>query len=127
MSIDFKPAFTSEGTYAPDLLVGGDHPIRTLGITIASGQNLLRGALLGKVTATGKFILSLSAASDGSQNPVGILGEDVNATGGDVVSFEYVAGDFNSRKVTFGTGHTVASVREVLHARSIYLHDAVPA
>jgi hypothetical protein len=38
-----------------------------------------------------------------------------------------VAGDFNSRKVTFGTGHTVASVREVLHGRSIYLHDAVPA
>jgi hypothetical protein len=127
MSIDFKPAFTSEGTYAPDLLVGGDHPIRTIGVIIASGQNLLRGALLGKVTATGKFILSLSAATDGSQNPVGILGEDVNATAGDVASFEYVAGDFNSRKVTFGTGHTVASVREVLHGRSIYLHDAVPA
>jgi hypothetical protein len=127
MAIDFKPSFASEGTYAPDLLVGGDHPIRTLGVTIASGQNLLRGALIGKVTATGKFILSLSAAVDGSQNPVGILGEDVNATAGDVVSFEYVAGDFNSNKVTFGTGHTLASVREVLHARSIYLHDAVPA
>jgi hypothetical protein len=127
MAYDFKPGFTNEGSTSDDLLVGGDHPIRTLGVTIASGQNLLRGALLGKVTATGKFILSLSAASDGSQNPVGILGEDVNATDGDVVSFEYVAGDFNSRKVTFGTGHTVASVRELLHARSIYLHDAIPA
>lgn len=128
MATDFKPAFNgNEGTYSADLLIGGDHPIRTLGITIASGQNLLRGALLGKVTATGKYILSLSAASDGSQTPVGILGEDVNATAGDVVSFEYVAGDFNSNKMTFGTGHTAASVREALHARSIYLHDAIPA
>jgi len=128
MATDFKPAFNgSEGTYAADLLIGGDHPIRTLGITIASGQNLTRGALLGKVTATGKYILSLSAAVDGSQTPVGILGEDVNATSGDQVSFEYVAGDFNSNKMTFGTGHTAASVREALHARSIYLHDAIPA
>lgn len=127
MAIDFKPAFTSEGTFAPDLLIGGDHPIRTIGVTILSGQNLLRGALLGKITASGKYILSLSAAVDGSQTPVGILGEDVNATAGDAVSFEYVAGDFNSRKVIFGTGHTIASVREALHARSIYLHDAVPA
>lgn len=125
--MDFTPRFQSEGTYATDLLVGGDHTIRTLGVTIASGQNLLRGALLGKVTATGKFILSLAAATDGSQNPVGILGEDVNATAGDVVSFEYVAGDFNSNSMTFGTGHTLASVREVLHGRSIYLHDAIPA
>lgn len=127
MATDFTPRFANEGVYAADLLIGGDHPIRTLGVTIASGQNLLRGALLGKVTATGKFVLSLSAATDGSQTPVGILGEDVNATAGDVVSFEYIAGDFNSNKMTFGTGHTLASVREQLHARSIYLHDAIPA
>lgn len=127
MAIDFKPAFTSEGTYSPDLLIGGDHPIRTIGVTILTGQNLTRGALLGKITASGKYVLSLSAAADGSQTPVAILGEDTNATAADVNSFAYVAGDFNSREMTFGTAHTLASVRDALHGRSIYLHDAIPA
>lgn len=126
--MDFNPSFNgAEGTYSPDLLIGGDHPIRTLGVTVASGQNLTRGALVGKITVGGKVILSLSAAADGSEEPYGILGEDVDASGGDKVSFVYVAGDFNSNSMTFGTGHTAANVRDGLRDKSIYLHDAVPA
>lgn len=126
--MDFNPEFNgAEGTYVPDTLIAGDHPIRTLGVTVLSGQNLTRGALVGKITTGGKVILSLSAAADGSQTPYGILGEDVNASGGDKVSFVYLCGDFNSREMTFGTGHTVASVRDGLRDKSIYLHDAVPA
>lgn len=123
-----NPAFNgSEGTYEPDLLIGGDHPIRTLGVVVVSGQNLKRGALVGKITTGGKVTLSLSASSDGSQVPYGILGEDVDASGGDKTSFVYLAGDFNSNSMTFGTGHTAASVRDGLRDKSIYLHDAVPA
>lgn len=126
--MDFNPSFNgAEGTYKPDLLIGGDHPIRTLGVTVVSGQNLTRGALVGKITTGGKVTLSLSASSDGSQVPYGILGEDIDATGGDKVSFVYVSGDFNSLAMTFGTGHTAASVRDGLRDKSIYLHDAVPA
>lgn len=126
MAIDFNPSFQSEGIYTPDDLIAGDHPLRSHGVTIASGQVLTRGALLGKITATGEFVLSTSAATDGSQTPIAILGEDVDATGGAQSSFAYIAGDFNENAITFGAGHTAASVRDALAARSIYLHKAVP-
>lgn len=125
--MNFTPGFQSEGVFKPDLLVGGDHPIRTIGVTIVTGQNLKRGALLGKITTGGKYTLSLSASTDGSQTPVAILLEDTDATAADVIAPVYVAGDFNANQMTIGTGHTVDSVRDALHGRSIYLHTAVPA
>jgi hypothetical protein len=74
---------TNEGTYTPDKLNDRDTVTRVR--TIASGAGVLpRGALLGKITATGKYILSLAAAADGSQVPDAILLEPVDATAADV-------------------------------------------
>lgn len=122
-----RPAFTSEGTYTPDLLIAGDHPVRTTGITIVSGETIARGSLLGKVTATGKYKLSFSAASDGSQVPVGIAVEDMDASGGDKKSAMYISGDFNASRVQFGEAHTVATVKDALAQKSIYLHVPLAA
>jgi hypothetical protein len=122
---DFNPGFQSEGSYSPDRLIAGDHPVRTIGVTIATGQNLQRGALLG--TDGSVYRLSEAAAADGSETPVAILGEDVDATGGAAQSFAYVAGDFNANAMTFGAGHTADGVRSALQARSMYLHTAIPA
>lgn len=121
-----KPTFTSEA-YNPDRLHAGDHPIRTLDVTIVSGQNLKRGAVLGVITASGKYTLSASAAVDGSEDPVAILAEDCDASGGDKTAVVYVAGDFNADRLTLGDGHTVDSVRSALLARSIYIVDPVAA
>lgn len=124
----FTPSYNaSAGTYTPDRLHAGDFPIRTFGVTLVSGQNLTRGALVGVIAASGKATLSLSAASDGSQTPVGILAEDCDASGGDKATLIYISGDFNTRAMTFGTGHTAASTRLGLAARGIYTTDAVPA
>jgi len=124
--MDLQPKFTSEA-YTPDRLHAGDFPIRTLDVTIASGQNIARGALLGKITASGKYILSLAAAVDGSQTPAAILAEDVDATGGDKSGIVYVSGDFNENRITYGTGHTADSVRAGLRDLNIYLHKPVSA
>ncbi len=124
--MDLQPKFSSE-SYTPDQLHAGDFPIRTLDVTIASGQNLTRGALLGKITASGKYVLSLAAAADGSQTPVAILAEDVDATGGDKSGIVYVSGDFNENAITYGTGHTADSVRAGLRDLNIYLHKPVSA
>ena len=43
------------------------------------------GAVLGKVTATGKWKLAASAAVDGSQNPAGVLIADGLGLSGDIV------------------------------------------
>lgn len=90
--------------------------------TLASGQNLKRGALVGRITTGGKYVLSLAAASDGSQAPAGVLVHDTDATAGDVEALVYQRGDFNQAAMTFGTGHTPASVRDALRDAGIFIH-----
>ena len=118
--------FKTEGTYTPDsLLAGNAHLLVARKVTVLSGQVLPRGAVLGIITASGKAILSLAAASDGSQTPDLILAEDVDATGADATALAYERGDFNARAITLGTGHTVASIREGLRAKGIALLAAI--
>jgi hypothetical protein len=122
--MDLKPKFSTEN-FVPDKLIAGDFPIRTIDVTIAAGQNLIRGALLGKITASGKYVLSVAAAGDGSQTPVAILAEDVDATAGDKAGIAYISGDFNANELSYGAGHTQESVRPGLRDLNIYLHDPV--
>lgn len=122
-----RASFGTEGTYVPDALIAGDFPIRTRLVTLVSGQNVVRGAVLGQITTGGKYALSLSAASDGSQAVKAIAAESVDATGGDKQIVIYEAGDFNEDKLTFGTGHTAASTRDALRDLSIFLHNPVNA
>lgn len=67
-----------EGTLKPDNLLAGDFPRVARLVDITAG-NYVRGTILGKITESGKYKLSVSSVSDGSQNPVAILAENVNA------------------------------------------------
>jgi len=49
-------------------------------VTVAAGQNLELGAVVGRVTATGKIKRFDPAATDGSEKPIGIVLETVDAT-----------------------------------------------
>lgn len=119
-------SFKTEGTYTPDnLLAGNAHLLVGRKVTVLQGQVLPRGAVLGLITASGKYVLSASAAADGSQTPDLILAEAVDATSADTTVLAYERGDFNSNALTLGTGHTVASVREGLRAKGITLLTAV--
>jgi hypothetical protein len=122
-----QPSFASS-TLTPDRLVGANaHLLVARSITLITGQNLTRGAVLGKITAGGKYNLSLSAAVDGSETPDLILAEDTDATAADVVTLAYSRGDFNQTALTLGTAHTVASILEGLRAKGIVLLPAQPA
>jgi len=114
----------SSTSYAPDRLIAGGFPITTRKITVDTGV-LARGSLLGRITATGKYILSLSAAADGSEVPRAILGEAVDATSADVEAIVYESGEFNETEVVFGTAHTIASTRDGLRDLNIYLRTPV--
>lgn len=226
MGYNTQAGFNSEGSFVPDALHAGDFPIRTKKVVLITGQNLVRGALLGLIsvgaltavgaagvpapagatitaspvaaagtevgvhrfeaviggagtaskwthtdpsgnyigTATGnteyvgggltltitdtgtdpvageafivtvsaaagsgKAKLSLSAGTDGSQTPDCILAEDVDATAADKDAVVYITGDFNQDAITYGTGHTAASVKAGLHDKSIFLHAPVSA
>lgn len=125
---DFNPGFQSEGSTREDQLLAGDHPLKSLGITIASGQGILRrGTLVASTDGGTTFVLASSTNFTDGTIPAGVLIEDIDATSAAVVTGAYFAGDFNSRAMTFGTGLTAANLRFNLQERSIYLHDAVPA
>ncbi|MBX6382086.1 MAG: head decoration protein [Microbispora sp.] len=123
------PSASSE-TFTPDRLIAGVNigPV-TEDATLVSGQNLTRGAVLGRITASGKLTLSTSAANDGSETPYAILAEDTDASGGDKTCTVYVAGEFNANALTFGTGHTATTAATVAALRDagIYLKNPVAA
>lgn len=120
--MDYKTKFATEGTYSPDKLVAGNaHLLVGRKITIKSGANLTRGAVIGKITVGGKYILSLSTANDGSETPDAILAEDCNASAADKDALAYFRGDFNTGALTLGAEHTVASITEGLRAKGITL------
>ncbi len=110
-----------------DNLLGGDYPAVTDIRTIVSGQNLTRGAVLGKITTSGKYTLCDSAAIDGSENPVCILAEDCDASGGDKAADVYLSGQFNEGQLTFGGADTADTHRDALRDLNIYLKKAVSA
>jgi len=109
-----------------DLLIG-TYPVATRSVIVAAGADLVRGAVLGKITATKKYALSASAAVDGSETPALILAVDVLAAGGDVNAVAYGSGEFDSRQLTLGVGHTVESVSEALSDASAPMFIKTPA
>lgn len=51
-------------------------------VTVASGQNLVAGQVVGRITASGHIAAFAAGASDGTQNAVGVMLAAVNATAG---------------------------------------------
>jgi Bacteriophage lambda head decoration protein D len=74
----------NEGRYAGEFLVSeGNGRISREIITVLSGQNLQAGAVIGKVTASGKYKALAPAAVDGSEAAAGILYDAVDASAAD--------------------------------------------
>lgn len=112
-------------TAAPNDLLVSDVPVITRNITILSGQNLKRGAVIGNITASDKYTLSASAAADGSQTPSLVMAIDADATGGDLVAAAYASGAFDSTKLILGAGHTAASVEAAFRKEGAPLYVRV--
>lgn len=114
-----RASYSTE-SYAVATLIAGDYPRITRKVTIAAGAALAAGALLGQITASGKYVLSASASADGSQAPSVVLAEDIDASGSDREAIVYLTGEFRTDAMTFGTGHTASSTRAALRALSIF-------
>lgn len=110
-----------QGTLVNSSLIAGEFPRTTVKGTILTGASYTEGAVMGKITASGKFTLSASAAADGSQTPTAILAHDVDATSADQEAIFYLTGEFNPDALTLGTGHTAASIRAGLRDLSIFI------
>jgi hypothetical protein len=127
MTQNLQPAFdNAAGSHTHDNLIAGDAVNMVTESIVLDTGNLTRGALLGRL-ADGKYVLSLAAADDGSQTPVAILAEDTNATSADKTTVAYLTGEFNTAAMTFGTGHTAASVKAGLRDLGIFLKTNLAA
>lgn len=102
------------------LQMPGKELIRSV-FTIAAGQTLKAGSVLGAITATGKLVLCVDGAGDGSEVPFAVLLEDLDTTAGDKDFSVAVEGFFNETALVFGGAHDADSVRVPLRKMGIYL------
>lgn len=121
--MDYNPsASLVKETFTPDSLIAGDaSALISRKVTLITGQNVKRGAVLGKITASGKYNLSLSAAVDGSQTPDLICAQDCDATSADADCLAFEAGRFSAGALILGTAHTIASIQEGLRVKGIHI------
>lgn len=114
--------------YTPDNLFAGHvMPKVTDTGVIASGQNLARGALLGRVTADGKLKLVDKTATDGSQSVYAVLAEAVDATSGDKTAPIFLTGEFNENALTVAAGNTVVEHKASARTVGIFIKSVVRA
>jgi len=116
----------SAQAFVPDQLIAGPKQIVTRNVTLTGGP-YVRGSVLGKITASGKFTLALSASSDGSQTPTAILADNADGSAADVIAGVYLEGEFNVNAVTLGTGITAAAATDALRPLGVHLKSSVTA
>jgi hypothetical protein len=108
-------------TIEQDNLFAGSFPVETETAVLLSGQNVTRGTVLGKVTASGKLVIVNSAGTDdGRRAPYAIAAESVDATSGDKNILVYLSGTFNQSSMTFGGSDTIATHKDALRNLSIF-------
>lgn len=68
---------------------------------------------------SGQYVIAEAAAVDGSAVPDLVLAEAVDATLAAASGMAYKRGDFNASALTFGAGHSSATVAEALRSKGI--------
>lgn len=88
-------------TQASTNLFAGNFPVVEVPVTVVSGSGaLVRGTVLGKVTASGKYKPYNNSNADGSETAKLILAEDIDATSADIATSAYRTGEFNEDALT---------------------------
>ncbi len=120
----WRPGIVQD-VYVPDQLVSGPLQLVTDTVKITGGKAYKRGTVLGVVTASGGYQLSVKTATDGSEVPSAILVDDVDTTAGDVLGGVYLMGEFNGHRIIIDNSWTVETVAQALRPSSIFIRDVV--
>lgn len=121
--MDYSPAASGNlGAYVPFQLLAGETEVVTQRDTFLTGHAMAAYTVVGRITASGKLIPVVTAASDGSQVPVGILAVplDTSSAGlnADAIGPYYVGGAFNHEALVWPTGVTTLAARKALFDRT---------
>ena len=116
------------GSIVPDNLIGGTEvPLLTAGVTLLTTQGILvKGSVIGVITASGKGLLCDKNSSDGSEVGKFILTEDVDTDSGDIMSVCYKSGIFNQDALTYGTNGAPTTIGSQLRDVGIHLKAEYP-
>lgn len=99
-----------------------------IALTIAAGSNAFQvgdGFTVTVPPGSRNFKLSAAAAFDGSQVPYAILVDSIDTTAGANTAGIYSEGEFNLRSLTFGLGHSLATVARPLRGWGIHIKTPV--
>jgi hypothetical protein len=102
-------------------LDAGDFPVVLEAAVISSGHVLKRGSVLGQITASKEYVLSVADAEDGSQHPSAILDQDVDTTEGALSAPIRLTGQVLGSGLTLGEGHNLADAKATLRVFSIFI------
>ena len=106
--------FETTGTTYDELVAG--ETVSVSGIVLTGQGVLIRGTILGKDGATGKWARATTP-------PAGILVHDVDTSAGDVTGVIHVQGKYKDNVVILPVGKTLAETRTALWDTGVYLLD----
>lgn len=108
------------------LLFGCDFTSATYTNGDAYDETLAIGTVMGRIASTGKIVPVDSAASDGSQFPVGVLAASYTvASGVDAELRMVVSGEINANMLVFPNGETLDTVVSDKQMRDRLASDTV--
>lgn len=115
-------AFSGTASFTEDSWYIGPTEIVEEIETILSGQTIEAREPLGRVTASGKWVLSDPAAEDGSEVARAFAPEAIDASGGDVSASLIKAGRFDQAGVNLdNTDHTLATIKADLEGTPLFI------
>ena len=89
-------------------IFASDYPTKQIDIVLGKATGtLLRGCMLGKKTADGKYYAYKDNAADGTEVLDGILAEDIDVSAADEKTFMYIGGEFAQTALSAASGVTI--------------------
>ena len=110
--------------------VGQPYESNVIGFTINAGSTAFvagDGFTITSTAPTGEYLPCATTATDGSQNPTGILVDAIDTTAGPLTAGIYLEGEFNANALYFGANNNAATVRDALRALGIHIKFPVSA
>jgi len=106
------------------LIAGTEIVPLTTGVTIEAGAGILpAGSVLGRNETTGKCRLVDSASTGGSEKPLFVLPQEVDASSEDVFATAYKTGIFIRDALKFGGSDTAETHEAALRLLNIHMRQ----
>jgi len=100
-------------------------------VILEKGQNLKRGAVLGRIKDTGKYKLSAlkdgdgNDVTDGSEVPCAVLLENVDATVADKNAPVLVLGEVDANELVIDASWSIETIKPELRKMSIFVKQSI--